>query len=93
MTRDKVPSVLTMLETTMSLEYSRRMEIQAKAAENECQRRPFKPPSCGELDLVRQFAVAALEPDMMYMPEVIAWNTTEIDQGSTENNTFVHQPQ
>ena len=61
MTRDKVPNVLTMLESTMSLEYSQRMEIQAKAAENEWQRRPFKPPSCGELDCVRQFAVTALD--------------------------------
>ena len=65
MTRDKVPSVLTMLEATMSLEYSQRMEIQAKAAENEWQRRPFKPPCSGELAWVRQFAVTAHEPHMM----------------------------
>ena len=65
MTRDRVPSVLTMLETTMSLEYAQRVEVEAKAAESDWQRKPFKTPSLGELEWVRQFAVTALEPHMM----------------------------
>ena len=47
----------------------------------------------GNFDNASQANIFALEPDMMYMPEVIAWNTTEIGYGSTENNTFSHQPE
>ena len=47
----------------------------------------------GNFDNVSPANTFALEPDMMYMPEVIAWNTTEIEHGSAENNTFSHQPE
>jgi len=65
MTRDRVPSVLTMLDDTMSLEYADRVTRESVAAEEEWIRSPFKEPLSSELEWVRQFAVLALEPHMM----------------------------
>ena len=65
MTRDRVPSVLTMLDDTMSLEYAERVRRESRAAEEGWKRNPFKEPLDKELEWVRQFAVLALEPHMM----------------------------
>ena len=53
----------------------------------------FHHQNVGNYDNASQANIFALEPDMMYMPEVTAWNTTEVGHGSTENNTFAHQPE
>ena len=65
MTRDRVPSILTMLDDTMSLEYAERVRRESRPAEEGWKRNPFKEPLDKELEWVRQFAVLALEPHMM----------------------------
>ena len=62
LTRDKVPAVLSILASTMSLEYAATMEKDAILAEMNWKRRPFKVPSADELIWLRQFALTASKP-------------------------------
>lgn len=60
--RDKAPGTVAMLQASMSLEYASQMEQDAVQAEIAWKACPFLPPSSGELDWVRQFAVVAARP-------------------------------
>jgi hypothetical protein len=62
--RDKVPSVISMLQATMSLEYTAELEVDAKHADSSWQKRPFKDPTPQELLWVRQYGILASKPHM-----------------------------
>ena len=64
LTRDRVPGVISMLDSTRSLEYCAEMDVQAGRAEEKWARQPFLAPSDSEREWVKQYAVVALLPYM-----------------------------
>ena len=64
LTRDKVPSTLTMLDATMALEYSAELERDAATADSVWKSCPFKEPTPGELEWLRQHVILASKPSM-----------------------------
>lgn len=62
--RDKVPNLIQLLDTTMSLEYAAAMECDAAEADLSWKKNPFKPPSAAEVAWVKQFAVVAMKSSM-----------------------------
>jgi len=64
LTRDRVPGVISMLDSTRSLEYCAEMDVQAGHAEAKWARCPFKEPKPDEVTWIKQFAVVALRPYM-----------------------------
>ena len=64
LTRDRVPSTLTMLDATMALEYSAELERDAATADSVWKSFPFKEPTPGELEWLRQHVILASKPSM-----------------------------
>ena len=64
LTRDRVPGVISMLDSTRSLEYCAEMDVQAGRAEEKWARQPFLAPSESEREWIKQYAVVALLPYM-----------------------------
>ena len=74
--RDRAPSTLAMLESTMALEYSAEQAADAAQADTTWKSLPFKEPTAGELTWIRQFGLLASKP-MMRRHRAYQYNTLE----------------